>query len=199
MRWTVIAGADAGERTVEELPTREYGPPPVRTARAVAAGVGRRGVRVLAALAVAAAVLAGTGALGRWAWHRGQAGGCPAPSVAGAALPSDQVLSVDIDGDGCREAVLANGGVLVVAPGVLGPQVVRFAAPMEGASALAGDWDCDRHATPAVYDATTGHVIYYAGWTPEAAAAPIETRAARPGGVPMVVHRRGGCDVVSVP
>jgi hypothetical protein len=82
---------------------------------------------------------------------------------------------------------------------VLAPEIVRFAAPMEGASALAGDWDCDGHATPAVYDATTGHVMYYGGWTPDTTATPLEVRAARPGGVPMVVHRRGGCDAVSVP
>jgi hypothetical protein len=176
-------------------PTREYGPrPPVPVAGPRPRRRSSR--RAAVCLGVAAIVaVAGTAAAAVTVAAHGQR--CAVPSGA-AALPGDEILDADVDGDGCDDAVVLHHGVVVVAAGVLAPGATRFTVG-QGLAVLLGDWDCDGTATPATYDPRRGALAYYLAW-PADSDATVATRSVttRRGGVAAVARGPGRCESVIV-
>jgi len=99
-------------------------------------------------------------------------GGCPAP----APVRSDGAESLeeaDVDGDGCLDAVLRSGHVLIRATAAGSTE--RFAVGELGDLALVGDWDCDGVATPGLYRREAGRAFVFDGWAVTGAPLPSST------------------------
>jgi len=90
------------------------------------------------------------------------------PSVARPTAPASTepttcgpVIGVDLDRDGCREAVTVDGQIVTVGD-------TRFQVGERGDQVAVRDWNCDGEATPAVLRPSTGEVFVFTRWDPEA-------------------------------
>ncbi|HEY8543827.1 MAG TPA: hypothetical protein VIL36_02225 [Acidimicrobiales bacterium] len=89
-------------------------------------------------------------------------------SAAPASASASSAPVVDIDGDGCGEA-------LTIAAGVVTADDRRWRVAEPDDSVVVADWDCDGRATPAVYRVATGDVFVFDGWAD--ASGPLEVAA----------------------
>jgi hypothetical protein len=106
---------------------------------------------------------------------------------------------VDVDGDGCPDAVSVTGNV--VAWNGLRFSVGPPRSPAgdgdgdaHGDVVLVGDWDCDGVATVAVWRPAAGVVFVFEGWPgpagdPDAELRPARRVSLRPGGGPPMPCR----------
>lgn len=80
------------------------------------------------------------------------------PAEAGATATTSCVgTAVDIDGDGCDDAVTAEGEMLHL-------DGRTYALGVPGDIAVVGDWDCDGTATARLWRATSGEVFEFRSW-----------------------------------
>jgi hypothetical protein len=86
---------------------------------------------------------------------------------------------VDLDGDGCLEAVTVVGQVVTVG-------VERFLVGEMGDEVAVRDWDCDGEPTPALLRPSTGEVFLFARWD-AATELVVEPIATVVGGTELVV------------
>ena len=89
-------------------------------------------------------------------------GSCP-PAAPPAAKENEQVVSGDLDGDGCEEFVIWSGTLLQVPAGP-DHAGANYQLGDPGDELLLGDWNCDRIDTPALYRPSTGEVFLYDEW-----------------------------------
>jgi hypothetical protein len=124
----------------------------------------------------------------------------PAPTAARPCAPTEPLdaetdanADLDVDGDGCPDAVRVAGSVVEAAG-------QRWAVGAPGDRVAVGDWDCDGTATPAVYRPSSGDVFVFVDWA--AADQPLTTVAVAQvaGGRALAAPQPGGasCGVVSV-
>lgn len=106
---------------------------------------------------------------------------CPKPDQHGSSSSSEHQL-VDIDGNGCPEALSISDGVIDVAG-------ERWAVGEPGDDIALGDWNCDGKATPAAYRRSTGDVFVFTEWAGED----------RPLTVEPVVQVDGGVSLATIP
>lgn len=129
---------------------------------------------------------------------------CPTFPVLGSGAGAAQ-LRADLNGDGCPVPVAWDGQVMQVRLRASDPRPARFRFDRRG-QLLLGDWNCDGKATPALYLATTGEVVYYnrladhvvQGHGVDAQGVAGTARAVRPGGSARTVHKADGCDDVQI-
>jgi hypothetical protein len=81
-----------------------------------------------------------------------------AVACSGTAVETATV-AVDVDGDGCLDAVHVDGNVVEV-----GDRRWQVGGP--GDTLTLADWDCDGDATPALLRRDTGEVFVFADWVP---------------------------------
>ena len=93
----------------------------------------------------------------------------------GVTSPSGDVLVGDTDGDGCDEAVVREGNMLV-------RDEVRYALGEGGDVPVLGDWDCDGVDTPGVVRPSTGQAFLFDGWAADGEELPAVKTVAAPGG-----------------
>jgi hypothetical protein len=111
-------------------------------------------------------------------------GPSPACGAAGSTL--------DVDGDGCADAVAISDGVVAV-------HGTRFAVGAPGDDVVVGDWDCDGIATPAVLRPSTGEVFVFSTWSGPGADVTVPSVARVSGGQHAVVQAApAGCAHLAV-
>jgi hypothetical protein len=181
-RWAQAFGDDPSEPAGAAGPE----PPPVRdggSSRArVAAGSG--------AVAVAA-IAAGVVFVGGW----GSRGSAAPPDAVRASSPAGQAgcpvaaaPAADVDGDGCPEALVVEGGS--VRAGAAG-----WTLGQPGDLIAVGDWECDGRAAPALLRPATGDVFVFPGWAAEGEPVTVEARDRLPGAVAIRGEPTAdGCD-----
>ncbi|MGH9111723.1 MAG: hypothetical protein ACRDZN_05425 [Acidimicrobiales bacterium] len=106
-----------------------------------------------------------------------------APDCPGVAPPA-----ADVDGDGCAESVVVDGGTISAGTD-------RWTLGGPGDLAAVGDWDCDGAASPALLRPATGDVFVFRGWA--AHDRPVTVAAAGNVGGSIGIraqHRADGCD-----
>ncbi|MDQ3980433.1 MAG: hypothetical protein M3314_12910 [Actinomycetota bacterium] len=84
----------------------------------------------------------------------------PAPrghGATGGCGPLDAVLSADVDGDGCAEAVRYSQGVLEA-------DGLRWAVGQSGDQVAIGDWSCHGSSSVALLRPATGEIFAFEGW-----------------------------------
>ena len=142
-------------------PTREFGPRPPRPQPQQERHVSRRFVIAIAGGAAGAALIAG--AIASFASRPEPSASastpvrvCP-PAVPPVVPAGGDVLSADIDADGCTDSVVRAGNALE-------RNGVRFVLGESDDVPVVGDWDCDGLATPAVWRPNRHEVHYFTGW-----------------------------------
>lgn len=93
----------------------------------------------------------------------------------------------DLDGDGCR-------GAVVVAGRVARTEVGPFEVGVEHDKVVVGDWDCDGEATVALLRPSSGAVFVFSGWGTDGAGSEVAPTTHVPGATALEVHRDGSCD-----
>jgi eukaryotic-like serine/threonine-protein kinase len=185
-RWAQAFGDDPPE------PAGAAGrkPPPVQdggSSRArVAAGSG--------AVAVAA-IAAGVVFVGGW----GSRGSAAPPDAVRASSPAAQAgcpvavaPAADVDGDGCPEALVVEGGSVRAG-------AARWTLGQPGDLIAVGDWECDGRAAPALLRPATGDVFVFPGWAAEGEPVTVEARDRLPGAVAIRGEPAAdGCDALVV-
>ncbi len=181
-RWAQAFGDDPPEPAGVAAPE----PPPVQdggSSRArVAAGSG--------AVAVAA-IAAGVIFVGGW----GSRGSAAPPDAVGASSPAAQAgcpvaaaPAADVDGDGCPEALVVEGGSVRAG-------AARWTLGQPGDLIAVGDWACDGRAAPALLRPATGDVFVFPGWAAEGEPVTVEARDRLPGAVAIRGEPAAdGCD-----
>jgi hypothetical protein len=181
-RWAQAFGDDPSEPAGAAGPD----PPPVRdggSSRArLAAGSG--------AVAVGA-IAAGVVFVGGWG-SRGSAAppdAVRASSPAGhAGCPVAAAPAADVDGDGCPEALVVEGGSVRAG-------AARWTLGQPGDLIAVGDWECDGRAAPALLRPATGDVFVFPGWAAEGEPVTVEARDRLPGAVAIRGEPTAdGCD-----
>lgn len=127
----------------------------------------------------------------------GAAAPAPAPASPGATTvapaPPDpdchepEGAVADLDGDGCR-------GAVVVAGRVARTEVGPFEVGVEHDKVVVGDWDCDGEATVALLRPSSGAVFVFSGWGADGAGSEVAPTTHVPGATALEVHRDGSCD-----
>ncbi len=113
-----------------------------------------------------------------------------AESVAppAAACPGVAEPAADVDGDGCSEPVLVDGGTISAG-------TARWTLGEPGDLAAVGDWDCDGAASPALLRPTTGDVFVFPEWAAHDRPVAVEATGNVDGSVGIRAQRRAdGCD-----
>ena len=181
-RWAQAFGDDppepAGAAGREPPPAQDGGGSRAR----VAAGSGAVAVAAIAAGAVFA---------GGW----GSRGSAAPPDAVRAGAPAGQagcpVVAApvaDVDGDGCPEALVVDGGAVSAGR-------ARWTLGEPGDVIAVGDWDCDGRAAPALLRPATGDVFVFPGWAAEGEPVTVEARDRLPGAVAVRGEPAGdGCD-----
>jgi hypothetical protein len=181
-RWAQAFGDDPSEPAGAAGPE----PPPVRdggSSRArLAAGSG--------AVAVAA-IAAGVVFVGGW----GSRGSAAPPDAVRASSPAGQAgcpvaaaPAADVDGDGCPEALVVEGGSARAG-------AARWTLGQPGDLIAVGDWECDGRAAPALLRPATGDVFVFPGWAAEGEPVTVEARDRLPGAVAIRGEPTAdGCD-----
>jgi hypothetical protein len=180
-RWAQAFGSDAADPDGAAAPE----PPPGHSggSRArVAAGSG--------AVAVAA-IAAGVVFVGGW----GSRGSAAPPDAVRASSPAGQAVcpvaaapAADVDGDGCPEALVVEGGSVSAGP-------ARWTLGQPGDVVAIGDWDCDGRAAPALLRPATGDVFVFPRWAPEGEPVTVEARDRLPDAVAIRAEpAEDGCD-----
>lgn len=88
----------------------------------------------------------------------------PTTASCDATVEGTGIVKVDIDGDGCPEAVTTAGNVVTVGSR-------RFRVGSAGDVVAVGDWDCDGRATAAVLHPSSGEVHTFGDWATDARSA----------------------------
>jgi hypothetical protein len=181
-RWAQAFGDDPSEPAGAAGPD----PPPVRdggSSRArLAAGSG--------AVAVGA-IAAGVVFVGGW----GSRGSAAPPDAVRASSPAGQAgcpvaaaPAADVDGDGCPEALVVEGGSVRAG-------AARWTLGQPGDLIAVGDWECDGRAAPALLRPATGDVFVFPGWAAEGEPVTVEARDRLPGAVAIRGEPTAdGCD-----
>lgn len=97
-------------------------------------------------------------------------GACPPPAPVVSAAAAESLEEADVDGNGCPDAVLRSGHVLLRASPAGGTE--RFVVGEPGDLAVVGDWDCDGLATPGVYRRDAGRAFMFDRWAVRGAPLP---------------------------
>lgn len=113
------------------------------------------------------------------------AGVTPPPPDPDCHEPEGAVA--DLDGDGCR-------GAVVVAGRVARTEVGPFEVGVEHDKVVVGDWDCDGEATVALLRPSSGAVFVFSGWGADGAGSEVAPTTHVPGATALEVHRDGSCD-----
>lgn len=100
-----------------------------------------------------------------------------------ACPPVPAPVAVDVDGDGCEEAVEVAAGVVSTAGG-------RWQVGAATDVVVVGDWDCDGSATPAVVRPGTGEVWLFPRWAGPGEDVPAELAAVVPEAVSATTVER---------
>ena len=207
-------GADAGDRQTDhpriddrwddgvsdELLTRDHRVPVARVARPPrrpgdddaqpSSGRSRRlaivaTVAFATCLAVAGAVLVGIG---------GDDTDSPRSEVASptADCPPAAAPAADVDGDGCVEALVVDGGTVDAG-------VARWSLGQPGDIVTVGDWDCNGEASAALLRPTTGDVFVFSAWAPSDEPVTVGASQRVDGGTGLRAEPSdGGCDQLVV-
>ncbi|HET6953054.1 MAG TPA: hypothetical protein VFI47_21920 [Acidimicrobiales bacterium] len=110
--------------------------------------------------------------------------GCPAPAPAAPAG--------DVDGDGCPEALVVDGGTITAGP-------AQFTLGQPGDLLAVGDWNCDGLASPALLRPATGDVFVFSGWAPPGEPVTVTASERVEGGVAIRAEPGDpGCDRLQV-
>jgi hypothetical protein len=175
-----------GDHLPEPAGAVDPAPPPAqrggRSRARVAAGSG--------AVAVAA-IATGVVLVGGWG-SRGSAAPPDAvranPPAGQAGCPVVAAPAADVDGDGCPEALVVEGGSVSAGP-------VRWTLGQPRDLMAVGDWDCDGRAAPALLRPATGDVFVFPGWAAEGEPVTVEAHDRLPGAVAIWGERaEDGCD-----
>jgi hypothetical protein len=185
-RWAQAFGDDppdpAGAARREPPPAPDGG----GTRARIAAGSG--------AVAVAAIAAGAVFFVGGWG-SRGAAAPPKADRAGPAGLagcPRVAAPAADVDGDGCPEALVVDGGGISAGS-------AQWTLGEPGDVIAVGDWDCDGQAAPALLRATTGDVFVFPGWAAEGEPVTVEARDHLPGAVAIRGERTDeGCDALVV-
>jgi len=181
-RWAQAFGDDPPDPVGAARQEPPSGPDGGGARARIAAGSG--------AVAVAAIAAAAVFFVGGWG-SRGSA----APPKAVRAGPAGQAgcpvvgaPAADVDGDGCPEALVVDGGGISAG-------AARWTLGEPGDVIAVGDWDCDGRAAPALLRPATGDVFVFPGWAAEGEPVTVEARDRLPGAVAIRGERaEGGCD-----
>jgi hypothetical protein len=112
--------------------------------------------------------------------------GAAAPAVA--ACPELAGPAADVDGDGCAEAVVVEGGTISAGP-------ARWTLGEPGDLAAVGDWDCDGADSPALLRPATGDVFIFPGWAIHDRPVTVHAAGTVDGGIGIRAQgRTDGCD-----
>jgi hypothetical protein len=185
-RWAQAFGDDPPDPVGAARQEPPPGPDGGGARARIAAG---SGAVALAAIAAAAVFF-----VGGWG-SRGSA----APPKAVRAGPAGQAgcpvvaaPAADVDGDGCPEALVVDGGGVSAG-------AARWTLGEPGDVIAVGDWDCDGRAAPALLRPATGDVFVFPGWAAEGEPVTVEARDRLPGAVAIRGERaEGGCDELVV-
>jgi hypothetical protein len=138
-----------------------------------------------------AAIAAGVIFVGGW----GSRGSAAPPDAVGASSPAAQAgcpvaaaPAADVDGDGCPEALVVEGGSVRAG-------AARWTLGQPGDLIAVGDWECDGRAAPALMRPATGDVFVFPGWAAEGEPVTVEARDRLPGAVAIRGEPAAdGCD-----
>jgi hypothetical protein len=180
-RWAQAFGDDPSVP-----PGAKLEPPPARNEH----GSRARGAAGAGAVAVAA-VAAGVVFVGGWG-SRGSAAPPDAIQASQQAMPAGcpvvSAPAADVDGDGCREALVVKGGSVSAGP-------ARWTLGQPGDLIAIGDWACDGRTAPALLRPATGDVFVFPGWAAEGEPVTVAARDRLPGAIAIRAERSGeGCD-----
>ncbi|HZA78610.1 MAG TPA: hypothetical protein VE623_19700 [Acidimicrobiales bacterium] len=213
-RWAQAFGDDpteldreTGESDTEPLsasdPTWPWDEAPTDAALAPAAPAGegaRNGhgsrLRMAASSGALAAVVVAAGAVVVGGWGRpGSAAhpeDGPATVPAAAGCPAAAAPAADVDGDGCPEGLVIDGGTVSAGP-------ARWTLGEPGDVVAVGDWDCDGQATPALLRPASGDIFVFPAWAGESEPVTVEARDRLPGAVDLRSEPADdGCDELVV-
>lgn len=139
---------------------------------------------------IAAAFLVGTRADAPAGPTGRSAAGPGAPPVA--ACPDVAEPAADVDGDGCAEPVVVDGGSISAG-------TARWTLGEPGDLAAVGDWDCDGAASPALLRPATGDVFVFPGWATHDRPVTVHAAGTVDGSVGIRAQGRiDGCDELLV-
>jgi hypothetical protein len=180
-RWAQAFGDDTSEPS-----GARPDPPPARSEH----GSRARGAAGAGAVAVAA-VAAGVVFVGGWG-SRGSAAPPDAIQASQQAMPAGcpvvSAPAADVDGDGCREALVVKGGSVSAGP-------ARWTLGQPGDLIAIGDWACDGRPAPALLRPATGDVFLFPGWAAEGEPVTVAARDRLPGAIAIRAERsQEGCD-----
>ena len=91
-----------------------------------------------------------------------------------AECPAVAAPAADVDGDGCPEALVVEGGTISAGP-------ARWTLGEPGDLVAVGDWECDGQAAPALLRPATGDVFVFPGWADESEPLTVAARDRLPG------------------
>lgn len=207
----LAADQDGGEGGENPRATRAFGPRPPQPTEDQA----RR--RPLLSGLVVLALLGGAAAGGLWIRSRLDAEQVPqdvtAPAVRTARgkacpdLPTLEVppgateLEADFRGAGCAVQVVWDGQVMAFRLSTDDDEPRRYDFGGRRGQLLVGDWNCDGAESPALYETSTGRVLYFP-YVPEGARAEIPPVKSESSGIvdgeASVSTGEDDCDVVGV-
>ena len=181
-RWAQAFGSDAPDPDGAAAPE----PPPGH-----GGGGSRARVAAGSGAVVVAAIAAGVVFVGGW----GSRGSAAPPDAVRASSPANQAgcpvaaaPAADVDGDGCPEALVVEGGSVSAGP-------ARWTLGQPGDVIAIGDWECDGRAAPALLRPATGDVFVFPGWAAEGEPVTVEARDSLPGAVAIRAEPAvDGCD-----
>jgi hypothetical protein len=181
-RWAQAFGSDAPDPDGAAAPE----PPPGH-----GGGGSRARVAAGSGAVVVAAIAAGVVFVGGW----GSRGSAAPPDAVRASPPANQAEcpvaaapAADVDGDGCPEALVVEGGSVSAGP-------ARWTLGQPGDVIAIGDWECDGRAAPALLRPATGDVFVFPRWAAEGEPVTVEARDRLPGAVAIRAEPAvDGCD-----
>lgn len=111
----------------------------------------------------------------------------PTPTIACAEVTAGE--AADVDGDGCQEGILIDGGIVQV-------EEKRYQVGDTGDVVTVVDWDCDGRVTPAVLRPDTGEVFVFDSWATADEEVEADLIGEAPGAVALDVEVEGNCPVL---
>jgi hypothetical protein len=112
------------------------------------------------------------------------------PAAGGCGPPGGP--AVDVDGDGCPEALVVDGASVVAG-------TARWTLGEPGDVVAVGDWDCRDGPSPAVLRPATGDVFVFPSWAPAGEPVTVDASQRLPGAVGIrAAATAGGCDELVV-
>jgi eukaryotic-like serine/threonine-protein kinase len=204
-RWAQAFGDDPLERPIDS--EREVDPPPEPAWRWDAPPIDpgaaprspRRGgpsswARLAAGSGALAVVVVAAGVVVVGGWR--SPGSASRPDAGPATMPAGcipaEAPAADVDGDGCPEALLIEGGTISAGS-------AQWTLGEPGDVIAVGDWECDGRSTPALLRPVTGDVFVFPGWAADAEPVTVEARDRLPGAVALRAEPGDdGCDQLVV-